>query len=83
MSIQNNKANPDEQSQEPNENLINKNKKALADSERNWDSGNDQDPSNVDHNKPQFERSDLNANREQRAGSGGGGLDPDRNSGDR
>ncbi|WP_165764621.1 hypothetical protein [Flavobacterium cyanobacteriorum] len=55
----------------------------MEDSKRNWDSGNDPDRSNVDHNKPQFERSDMNADQEKRAGSGGSGKTSDKNPGNR
>lgn len=66
----------------PDESLINKNSKANPDQARQWDD-NDPQKSNVDPLKKQFERNNLQADREKMAGSGGGGLDPDRNSGDR
>jgi hypothetical protein len=63
------------------DNMINKNE-SMEDQQRNYADG-DQDRSNVDHNKPQFERSDMNANQEQRAGSGGSGKTSDKNPGNR
>jgi hypothetical protein len=67
------------QHNEEDDNLINKNSSTNQETKRKFD---DADESNVDPNKPQFERSDLGTNKEQRAGSGGG-MDPDKNSGDR
>jgi len=60
------KVNPDE------ENLINKNTSDL-DSKREI---SDPHHSNVDPLKPQFERDNLQADREKRAGSGGSGRNP-------
>jgi hypothetical protein len=53
---------------EEDDNLISKNASTDSNTKRNFD---DPDRSNVDPNKPQFERSDMNADQEKRAGSGG------------
>jgi len=71
---ENKKVNPDGDS------LINQNSKANPDQARKFDN-NDTQASNVDPQKPQFERSNLNANQEQRAGSGGSEQVNDRNKG--
>jgi len=55
------------------DNLINKNMNPDWDSKREI---SDPHHSNVDPNKPQFERNNLQADQEKRAGSGGGGMDP-------
>jgi hypothetical protein len=53
---------------EEDDNLINKNASTDSNTKRHFD---DPDQSNVNPNKPQFERSDMNADQEKRAGSGG------------
>jgi hypothetical protein len=68
---ENKKMNPD------GDNLINKNSKANPDQARKFDK-NDTQQSNVDPQKPQFERSNLQPNQEKRAGSGGAAMDPGR-----
>jgi len=73
---ENKKMNPD------GDNLINKNSKANPDQARKFDK-NDSQATNVDPLKPHFERSDMNANKEQRAGSGGSGKTSDKNPGNR
>jgi hypothetical protein len=56
------------------DNLINKNSSgAEFDSKRAID---DPHHSNVDPQKPQFERSNLQPDQEKRAGSGGAAMDP-------
>lgn len=61
-----------------NENLINKNEDASR--LKNWD--DQMQSKNLQRDIP-HERRNLNPDREKRAGSGGSGLNPDRNSGDR
>ena len=56
------------------DNLINKNANPEWDSKREI---SDPHHSNVDPNKPQFERSNLQADQEKKAGSGGSGRNPD------
>jgi len=71
--------NPNEINPEESENLINKN--ANPNNMKDWDEKTVLSR-NVERNIP-HERRNLNPDREKRAGSGGSGLDPDRNSGDR
>lgn len=68
------------QHSEEDDNLINKNETGDTNTKRHFD---DPDESNVDYNKPQFERSAMNADQEQRAGSGGSGKTSDKNPGNR
>ena len=56
------------------DNLINKNSNANNEQAKKFDD----DQSNVDPLKPQFERSNLQANQEKKAGSGGAAMDPGR-----